>query len=324
MTPEPSSAADASAGALGPWIERALEIGGGVVPALEALLEEVPAARRGGWRELCRTLAAGDEAQAARALEADPDTWIPLLAAAPPGATTGDGVAEGRFLRRAVEVALRDEEDVRWWRPAIYPLVVLLLALGTAGILAAIVTPVFQSLMTDFGQQMPLITRAVLALGGWVRSAWWIVAAATVGLFVARILTGEWWLLGKGLPGSWFVRSGRFARHAADLLAAGVPADASVAAARRAVDPRAVSTPDGLPRWLSTTVAYALGAEVSAETRVRMLRRIADCHDLRLAAWRSWVLWCLGPLTVCLTGLFVLLLVLALFMPLVKLLSDLS
>ena len=324
MTPGRTTAVDGSAGPLGPWIERVLEIGGGVVPALEALLPEVPAARRDGWRELCRTLAAGDEARAARALEADPDTWIPLLAAAPAGATTGDGVAEERFLRRAVEVAVQNDEDVRWWRPAIYPLVVLVLALGTSGILAAIVSPVFRSLMTDFGQDTPLITRAVLAVGGWVRSAWWLVVAVTAGACLVRVLTGRWWLFRTGLPGSWFVRSGRFARHAADLLAAGVPADASVAAARRAVDPRAVSTPDGLPRWLSTTVGYALGADVSAETRVRMLRRIADCHDLRLAAWRSWVSWCLGPLTVCITGLFVFLLVLALFAPLVRLLSDLS
>jgi type II secretory pathway component PulF len=57
---------------------------------------------------------------------------------------------------------------------------------------------------------------------------------------------------------------------------------------------------------------------------VRLLDRIATCHDLRLSASRSWFSWCLGPVAVFITGFVVFLMVLALFMPLVKLIVDLS
>ena len=61
-----------------------------------------------------------------------------------------------------------------------------------------------------------------------------------------------------------------------------------------------------------------------AATRVRLLERIAVCHEQRLSARNAWASWCVGPLAVFVTGLAVFLLVLALFMPLINLLVALS
>lgn len=322
--PASATTTASASGPLGPWIDRLLEVGGGVVPALRALGGELPQRRRAAWGELCETLAAGDAARAARALDRDPDTWIPLLSAAAPGATTGDGVAEGVFLRRAVDVAVRDDDDVRWWLPAVYPLFVLLLALGIVCFLATVVVPEFEKIFEDFGSRLPWLTAAVVAFASFLRTGWWVPLAGILLALVMRSTAARWWPAWLHLPGSWFVRSGRFARHTASLLAAGVPREAAVAVAMRAVDPGAAAVGGDPPRWLSRTVRHALYADVAPQTRVRLLERIAAGHDARLAAGRSWASWCLGPVAVFVTGLCVFVLVLALFLPLIKLLVDLS
>jgi len=323
MPPSRTTAVTDPAGPLGPWIGRVLEIGGGVVPALRALGDEIPEARRAGWEDLCRTLATGDAARVARAIDADPDTWIPLLAAAAPGATTGDGLAEGAFLRRAVERLVRREARSRWWLPALYPLGVLLFALGTASFLATLVMPTFEAIFADFGMRLPALTAGVLAMGRLLRAVWWLLLPALVVVMLLAALVRRWpaWLR---RPGNWFVRSGRFARHTADLLAAGVPEVEAVAIAARAVDPEGPRAEGVLPGWISETVREAFEADMPAATRVRLLDRISASHEQRLAVRNAWAAWCVGPLAVFVTGLAVFLLVLALFMPLINLVVALT
>ena len=142
---------------------------------------------------------------------------------------------------------------------------------------------------------------------------------------VLWLTAGRWWPSWLRIPGSRFAQSGRFARFAADLLAAGVPQPVALAVASRAVDSQdQTSAADAPPRWLSATVRFALEGDVPAATRVRLLDRIATCHALRLAASRSWISWFLGPVAVFVTGLLVFLMVLALFAPLINLVSALS
>lgn len=322
----PPAATD-SPGPLGPWIDRLLEVGGGVVPALRALGAALPRHRRGDWDELCETLAAGDAARAARALDRAPDTWIPFVSVVAPGTTTGDGVAEAAFLRRAVEAvdsASRGEDGSRWWLPLVYPLFVMGLAIGVVCLLAALVVPPFQQILDDFGTSLPPLTEAVVSLSAVIRAGWpWLLLG--LALAAALLLTARaWWPAWLRLPGSWFARSGRFARRMGDLLSAGVPLPGAVEVAARTIDPHGGVDRDGLPPWLSGTVRWALADDMPSATRIRLLGRIADCHDDRLAVRRAWAAWCLGPVAVFVTGLCVLLLVLALFMPLIKLVNDLS
>lgn len=310
---------------LGPWIERALEVGGGIVPALRALGEEMPPARRPAWRELCETLAAGDTARAGRALDRDPDTWIPLLAAAAPGTTTGDGRSEEAFLRRAVDAAVRGADDERWWLPVVYPLLVLSMALGVTGFLLVFLVPGFRRIFDDFGTELPGMTQLLLGchtfLTGWGGAATLLLAGA-IGTWLVRTgLLARWT---RGIAGRW-ARSGRFARQVAALLVAGVPQEAAEAVARAAADPRGGRVAvDGRPRWLTATVRQALDGAPTAAGRARILERVAACHDERLVAQRSWTAWILGPFAVAVTGVAVFLMAVALFMPLVKLLYDLS
>ena len=325
MTPPKTTAASAATAALGPWIGRALEVGGGIIPALRALGAELPPRRRAAWDELCETLAAGDASRASRALEHDPDTWIPLLTAAAPGATTGDGASEAAFLARAVDVVVTEETKSRWWLPLVYPFLVTLLAVAVTSFLALLVVPEFEKILSDFGMRLPLITEALIGFSHFLREGWGALLAAAAVATALWLTAGRWWPSWLRLPGGRFAQSGRFARFAADLLAAEVPQPVALAVASRAVDPQDRPTAaDELPRWLSATVRHALEGDLPAATRVRLLDRIATCHALRLAASRSWISWCLGPVAVFITGLLVFLMVLALFMPLIKLVTDLS
>ena len=325
MTPPKTTAASAATAALGPWIGRALEVGGGIIPALRALGAELSPRRRAAWDELCETLAAGDASRASRALEHDPDIWIPLLTAAAPGATTGDGASEAAFLARAVDVVVTEDTKSRWWLPLVYPFFVTLLAVAVTSFLAVLVVPEFEKILSDFGMRLPLITEALLGFSHFLREGWGVLLAAAAVATALWLTAGRWWPSWLRLPGGRFAQSGRFARFAADLLAAGVPQPVALAVASRAVDsqdrPTAADEP---PRWLSATVRHALDGNMPAAARVRLLDRIATCHALRLAASRSWISWCLGPVAVFITGLLVFLMVLALFMPLIKLVTDLS
>ena len=322
MAPSDTTAAPA---ALGPWIGRALEVGGGIIPALRALGAELSPRRRAAWDELCDTLAAGDASRASRALEHDPDTWIPLLTAAAPGATTGDGASEAAFLARAVDVVVAEETKSRWWLPLVYPFFVTLLALAVTSFLAVLVVPEFEKLLGDFGMRLPLATEALIGFSHFLREGWGGLLAAAAVATALWLTAGRWWPSWLRLPGSRFAQSGRFARFAADLLAAGVPQPVALAVASRAVDPQdRMTAADKAPSWLSATVRHALDGNMPAATRVRLLDRIATCHALRLAASRSWISWFLGPVAVFVTGLLVFLMVLALFAPLINLVSVLS
>ena len=325
MAPPDTTAASAATAALGPWIGRALEVGGGIIPALRALGAELPPRRRVAWDELCETLAAGDASRASRALEHDPDTWIPLLTAAAPGATTGDGASEAAFLARAVDVVVTEDTKSRWWLPLVYPFLVTLMALTVTSFLAVLVVPEFEKILGDFGMRLPLMTEALLGFSHFLREGWGVLLAAAAVATALWLTARRWWPSWLRIPGSRFAQSGRFARFAADLLAAGVPQPVALAVAARAADPQAaMAAADQQPRWLSATVRHALDGNMPAAARVRLLDRIATCHDLRLAASRSWISWCLGPVAVFVTGLLVFLMVLALFMPLIKLVTDLS
>ena len=325
MTPPKTTAASAATAALGPWIGRALEVGGGIIPALRALGAELSPRRRAAWDELCETLAAGDASRASRALEHDPDIWIPLLTAAAPGATTGDGASEAAFLARAVDVVVTEDTKSRWWLPLVYPFFVTLLAVAVTSFLALLVVPEFEKILSDFGMRLPLITEALIGFSHFLREGWGVLLAAAAVATALWLTAGRWWPSWLRLPGGRFAQSGRFARFAADLLAAGVPQPVALAVASRAVDPQdAMAAADQQPRWLSATVRHALDGNMPAAARVRLLDRIATCHALRLAASRSWISWCLGPVAVFITGLLVFLMVLALFMPLIKLVTDLS
>ncbi len=78
------------------------------------------------------------------------------------------------------------------------------------------------------------------------------------------------------------------------------------------------------PLPLTTTMFHALSADVSAPTRVRLLRDISACHAERVRIGLSWASGIVEPLGIVFVGFVVGTVVLALFIPLVKLIEGLS
>ena len=87
----------------------------------------------------------------------------------------GDYMARAQALRESVTTAL------------IYPLILLLLAGVTVILLVTFVIPEFQPLFDQAGQELPVATQIVVAVGDAVRSYWWAMSLA--GLIV--------WLLSR-------------------------------------------------------------------------------------------------------------------------------
>jgi len=74
----------------------------------------------------------------------------------------------------------------------------------------------------------------------------------------------------------------------------------------------------------STTIAYAISRDMPVASRTRLLKEISNCFADRSRRRASVMQGLFGPIAVCVVGGCVLLVVLALFLPLVQLINALS
>jgi general secretion pathway protein F len=77
-------------------------------------------------------------------------------------------------------------------------------------------------------------------------------------------------------------------------------------------------------RPLTTTVLHALRADMAASSRIRLLREISDCYAGRDRTRLSWAYGIIEPIAILAVGALVAIVVLALFLPLVSLIQNLS
>ncbi|MEL7361468.1 MAG: type II secretion system F family protein, partial [Bacteroidota bacterium] len=90
-----------------------------------------------------------------------------------------DHLEKAEALRRKVRMAM------------MYPAIVLAVALGTVTFLLTVIVPTFADMFADFGAELPLPTRIVLAVTDGLRAYGWIVLLAAVGLFVLTRILGS-------------------------------------------------------------------------------------------------------------------------------------
>src|SRR5499425_1496520 len=83
-------------------------------------------------------------------------------------------------LATYVEKAVRLKAAVK--SALIYPVAVVSMAVIIVGALLKWVVPIFANLFAGLGVNLPLPTRIVMGLSGFVQSFWWIVLVAVVGL----------------------------------------------------------------------------------------------------------------------------------------------
>ncbi|HET8698721.1 MAG TPA: type II secretion system F family protein, partial [Gammaproteobacteria bacterium] len=193
------------------------------------------------------------------------------------------------------------------------------------------------------GQQLPLLTRALIALSDFILH-WWpflILGVVLVILAVQRALRSEairrrlhWWLLrapifGRVIRG---LNTGRFTRTLSILTSSGVPAlealriSASVVAnlpMRSAVEEAAVRVREGgaIGRSLSQSKLFPpmsihliSSGEASGELDA-MLERAANHQESEIDSLLATMLSVLEPLLIIVMGLMVLAIVMAILLP---------
>jgi len=116
----------------------------------------------------------------------------------------------------------------------IYPLLLVLVGGVAVVILLMFVIPTFAQIFADMGQALPLPTQILLTASGFIRTYWWVIAAAIVAVVMAirqtlkrpkNALAFDRFKLKLPLLGELFqkVEVARFARTLATLVQNGVP-----------------------------------------------------------------------------------------------------
>jgi type IV pilus assembly protein PilC len=153
---------------------------------------------------------------------------------------------------------------------------------------------------------LPAIFRSTIA----DRIHWPFGRASAIALFArftADLLEG-----GLDLPDA--QRIAARATKRADISAAAASINATTAAGA-ALPPRSLR--------LTAAVVYALRADVATPSRIRLLREISSCYAARARIRLSWTRGFIEPLSICVVGALVGLIVLSLFLPLIRLIDGL-
>jgi type IV pilus assembly protein PilC len=340
--PRPAPALSPADVAFREYLPRALERGAPLTPALRALVQELPrSSRRQKLKLFVSLLEGGDPAAAQATFAALPEYWIPLIGAdqSPPSA------ALSRFLSHWRQT---DRFNQSIWGLLAYSLIVLAAAAAVLVALSELVVPTFANVFADFGLRTPWMTQVLITVSRWIAGGQIILFFAAAVAVIAIL-----WFAVRGLPksaaawlgdrfGSMFGRSAalaRFTRHAADLLEAEIPTPAAVELAGIAAkSPRlyraatrfaqaSLSSRDDSEaerRILPATVMHAFTADISGRSRVRLLRELSEAYFERARARRSWTSGIVEPLAIIVIGFIVGWVVIALYLPLVSLVSGLA
>jgi type II secretory pathway component PulF len=316
-----------------------------IAPALEAYAAEMPSGRqRRQLRAVCQIVERGDATDAASALQRLPDYWIPLLSAA---SFTND---PGRVLHEFIAESQQANELRRQrWLAFAYPFLVLSIALAVLAMLSIFVVPVFREIFDDFDLELPGLTMAVLSVSQWLARggvALIAVLLLAIGVLLVNSQRAFPWSVTRWLSDRLAVPFGRrtaiarFARFTADLLEAGLGLPDALRIAgycmhrhglRAAAWQMAENVAHGRvdrdspsERTLSSPVTYAVSQPMPDASRIRLLREISACHAEKSRLRLSWASGFIEPITICVVGITVGVMVLALFLPLVKLIEGLT
>ena len=263
---------------------------------------ELPPRERPPWVRMADALDRGDVAAGAAAATRSIGCWIPLFASQ---------ARDPRLAVRLLQTAARPAAGPAGpWLLLAYLAAVTALAFGLLLGFSVIVVPAFYGMPSWLWHRpLPLLTRAALALPDIMASIWQPVLAVVgiVGLICSVWLTTQWSARSDASGNT-------FTRTLARLIAAEIPVDealslASHAVVAREVDPAAPRRPLGY--------AAVAATEFAPRTAAVLLDAIADCHDDRSRSRLNWWEWLVGPVLIALVGLFIAVLTMGLFQPLI-------
>lgn len=234
----------------------------------------------------------------------------------------------------------------------IYPAAVITVAVVIVTFIMVWIIPKFKKIFDDFETELPQITETLIAISDWVKNYWYLIPAAPVAVWlmikiIKKNKTGAYIvdrialkipLLGKIIEKSTVAR---VCRTLGTLIASGVPILEGLIIARdtsgnhvfmRAFDNiysairegESIAVPLKEARIVDDLVVNMVDVGEETGALDSMLYKIADVYDEEVEVLVEGLISLLEPLMVVVLGLIVGFIVIALFMPLIKLLNDLT
>lgn len=270
------------------------------------------------------------------------DLYISAIAA---GEVSGELTAVLDSLAGHLEKSQKTKRKVQ--TALIYPILLGIVALLVIGLLLAFVVPRVVEQFTSFSEQLPWLTRAVIALSDGLTSHGLILLGGLILALVGlrRILQDRSWrlradktILNLPVIGNLVrtVNSARFARTFAMLLGSNTPLVESLTAARGALSnlvfveaiddviaavkegatpAQALTTTNVFPSMLTGLLASGTGSDSLSELMSKGATYLEDEFDNRSALF----LGLLEPLMILILGVIVALIVLSIMLPMLQL-----
>ena len=249
-----------------------------------------------------------------------------------------------------VEKAVRLRSAVK--SALIYPVSVISLATLIVGALLKWVVPIFANLFAGLGVALPLPTRIVMGLSGFVQSFWWVVIGGVVGLVfglkqVRKHPRGRYYfdkmLLKLPIMGTLLrkIAVGRFTRTLGTLITSGVPIleglaitartsgnavlEEALMKVRKAIEEgRTIVDPLKECGVFPNMVTQMIGVGEATGAMDNMLQKIADFYEEEVDAATKDMLAMLEPAIIGLLGITVGGIVISLYMPLFAMIAKLA
>lgn len=257
------------------------------------------------------------------------------------------------ILQRLAEFKERAESLKRKVKGAmIYPCAVITVATLIVGFIMYYIIPKFKKIFDDFGTELPGMTKTLIGFSDLVVNYWYLGPAIPFAMWlmikiIKKNKTGafvvDWLSLRIPLLGMIFRKSivARTCRTLGTLIASGVPILEALAITRdtagnavffKAFEHIIAAIREGesmaIPLRETRTVDEIVVnmVDVGEETGAldNMLYKVSDVFDEEVSVLVEGLVNLLEPLMVVVLGLIVGFIVIALFMPLIKLLNDLS
>jgi type IV pilus assembly protein PilC len=253
-------------------------------------------------------------------------------------------------LATYVEKAVRLKAAVK--SALIYPVAVVSMAFLIVGALLKWVVPIFANLFAGLGVNLPLPTRIVVGLSGFVQSFWWIFGVGGFAIYyglkqVRKTPSGRYYfdkaLLHIPVMGSLLrkIAVGRFTRTLGTLITSGVPIleglsitartsgnavlEEALMKVRKAIEEgRTIVDPLRECGVFPNMVTQMIGVGEATGAMDSMLQKIADFYEEEVDAATKDMLAMLEPVIIGLLGVMIGGIVISLYMPLFAMIAKLS
>jgi type IV pilus assembly protein PilC len=232
----------------------------------------------------------------------------------------------------------------------IYPVAVISIACIVVAVILWKVIPVFASLFASLGAELPLPTRVVIALSNFIASFWWLIAMCVTAFIYAirkyhstykgkRVLDGL--LLRTPVLGMLLrkIAVARFCRTLSTLTSSGVPIldgltitartagnsiveDAIMATRKSVEEGKTISEPLGDTEVFPPMVVQMIAVGEQTGALDTMLSKIADFYEEEVDTAVAGLMKLLEPVLIAFLGVAIGGIVIAMYMPMFSLISQ--